>query len=158
MATPAPASRPAPAVRPATAGDCPGAAAMVRRAFALQVAPGLPPEGEATFRAIADARALEERLATGSRAWVAVAEDGRVVGYAEREGTHLYLLFVHPEHQRRGIARRLLAAAVAGIPGATVTVHATAYALPAYTRLGFRVTGPAFTRGGLTATPMALHP
>jgi GNAT superfamily N-acetyltransferase len=144
-----------PVVRPATADDCPAAARMIELGFALQVAPDLDAQGRATFRHSADAWALAERLQAGNGAWVAV-EEGRVVGYAERSGIHLLLLFVHPEHQRRGIARALLNAAVEGLSGVPLTVNASAYAKPIYARLGFVPTGPTFTRNGLTATPMAL--
>jgi GNAT superfamily N-acetyltransferase len=146
---------PYPAVRPATVEDCPAAARMIELGFARQVAPDLDAEGRATFRRTADAWALAERLQAGNGAWVAV-EEGRVVGYAERSGTHLLLLFVHPEHQRRGIARALLHAAADGLSGVPLTVNASAYAKPVYARLGFVPTGPTFTRSGLTATPMAL--
>lgn len=144
-----------PAVRPATLDDCPAAARMIEAGFELQVAPALDGEGRATFRRTADAWALAERLRDGNKGWVAV-EAGRVVGYVERGGTHLLLLFVHPEHQRRGIARALLAAAVEGFSGVPLTVNASAYAKPVYAHLGFVPTGPAFTRNGIAATPMAL--
>jgi len=143
------------AVRPATVDDCPAAARMIEAGFALQVAPEMDAEGQATFRSTADVWALAERLRSGNRAWVAVADEA-VVGYAERGGTHLLLLFVDPGHQRRGIARALLRSVSDGLSGGPLTVNASAYARPIYNRLGFRPTGPTFTQGGISATPMAL--
>lgn len=136
---------------------------MIEAGFELQVAPELDEEGRATFRRTADVWALAERLRAGGKAWVAVTGEGgegvpgEVIGYAERAGTHLLLLFVHPDRQRRGIARALLDAATDGLSGVPLTVNASPYARPVYAHLGFVATGPAFTRGGLTATPMALR-
>lgn len=133
---------------------------MIEAGFARQVAPDFVPEGRRAFRRVASSDALRDRLDGDYVGWVAEAkgEDGTaIVGYAERVGSHLQLLFVHPEWQRRGIAGRLLAAATAGLSGVTLTVNASPFALPAYARLGFVPTGPRFVRNGIVATPMALE-
>ena len=55
---------------------------------------------------------------------VACAE-GRVVGYLAAIGGHIDQLFVDPDHQRRGLGRTLLGAALARGPRpATLHVHA----------------------------------
>jgi len=95
--------------------------------------------------------------------------DPPLVGYAElrgpadqRPGTdHLSLLFTAIEQQGRGIARALLAAVTGHLwhadpPVTSLTVNASAYAVPIYQRLGFHSTDPASESDGILATPMRL--
>jgi GNAT superfamily N-acetyltransferase len=92
-----------------------------------------------------------------------VADDGTaLVGVvAVRAATHLQYLFVAKSHHRRGLARRLwstarLGAIDGGTSDATFTVNASAYATPAYERLGFRCVGPAQEANGVRFQPMEL--
>jgi len=81
--------------------------------------------------------------------WVAIAEDSRPCAfqYVREEGMHLHLrqIVVHPDHQRRGIGRALIAELEAearrrGIAILTLTTFADiAWNAPVYRRLGFRV-------------------
>jgi GNAT superfamily N-acetyltransferase len=72
----------------------------------------------------------------------------------------LGFLFVHPLHQRRGIARTLWEAARAHVEAAhptvrTVELNATPNAVKAYRALGFVPISAEFRRGGCRATRMA---
>ena len=93
--------------------------------------------------------------------WFQVAEDGaELVGVvAVRAATHLQYLFVARAHQRRGLARRLwesarLEAIRGGNAAGRFTVNASAYAVPAYERLGFAVSGPLREANGVWFQPM----
>ena len=72
----------------------------------------------------------------------------------------LSMLFVHPQHLRQGIARRLWEAARSHIEGAfseikTIELNSTPYAFNAYRALGFHPISAQFTRRGAKATRMA---
>lgn len=95
------------------------------------------------------------------RIWVAATQDGTVVGFAA-VGTvdgqaYLYELDVHPAHGRRGLGRRLIAAAVSGarVVGQTAlrlsTFRDIAWNAPYYAGLGFRELNEAEIGPGLAA-------
>jgi GNAT superfamily N-acetyltransferase len=143
-------------------------ARLIEAGFAASIAPGYDAVGRVAFRMYAHERAIQARLTGGALGLVAEAA-GEVVGYAELQGAgralrgrdHLSLLFVAPDRQRQGVARRLLAGAVARLrllrdtPPA-LTVNAAPGALPAYRRLGFVATGPEAVIDGIRAVPMRL--
>jgi GNAT superfamily N-acetyltransferase len=158
-------------VRRPEAGDLPAVASLIAAGFEAYVAPGYGEDGRAVFRAYVTAVAIVRRLAGGAVARVAVEDGpdgpGLVVGYGELRGRdhvpggvdHLTLLFTAPGRLRQGIGRLLLDALVAAAlerrPGLdSLTLNASSYAIPAYERLGFRATGAAASRNGMTSTPM----
>jgi len=89
-----------------------------------------------------------------------LAEDGGVlVGVAAtRSKNHLYYLFVSKSHQRRGLAKRLWTQVKENnrVAGASIvfTVNASNYAIQAYERLGFALTGEVQQVKGVIFNPM----
>lgn len=85
--------------------------------------------------------------------WVAIDKDGNPVGFAlaDDHGATLHLeeLDVHPNHQRHGIGRAMLAtvcdyAQDEGYEGITLTTFSTIpWNAPWYKKMGFRVQKPA---------------
>ncbi|HWR22838.1 MAG TPA: GNAT family N-acetyltransferase [Feifaniaceae bacterium] len=76
---------------------------------------------------------------------------------ATRECTHICLLFVAPEYQRKGVARSLLQSVRQDAVAAEadyITVNSSPCAVPVYERLGFAAAGPEEERGGVRYTPM----
>ena len=149
------------AIRALGKDDCVPVCELVLTLFDAFVAPRATPEGRALFVEHTTPGQLERRLAEGHRYWVALL-DGVLAGVVG-VGTdhHLYWLWVDASLHHRGIGRRLLEHAVAGVraedPGATrITVFSSGYAVPVYRRLGFRRTGPEQYRDGIPMTPMAL--
>ncbi len=149
-------------------GDARAIARLIEPGFARFIAPTLSLVGQVAFRMYVTEKALRCRLQEGAVAWCAL-EAAAVVGYAELRGRdgrpdgvdHLTLLFTAVEHQGRGIARRLLETVTAHLRAAdppvdALTVNASAHALPAYQRLGFRATGAAGELDGIVATPLRL--
>lgn len=141
-------------------------ARLIEAGFAASIAHDYDAAGRVAFRMYAHERAIYARLVEGALGLVAEAA-GEVVGYAELQGAgrvlagrdHLSLLFVASEWQRRGVARRLLAGAVARLrrlrdTPTALTVNAAPGALPAYRRLGFVATGPEAAIDGIRAVPM----
>lgn len=97
-------------IRPARAEDIPRLQAIERAAAEL-----FRPLGLLTLDALSEVVPDEEHRANIAAGLALVAEsDGAVAGYATgyREGADAYLhqLDVHPDHQRRGLGRRLVEA------------------------------------------------
>ena len=158
----------APRCRPMAAGEAGVVAALARRVFDSCVASGVSNAGRRSFLAYARPVRILERLDHGHRVLVAEME-GRLAGMIEvRDNTHIAMLFVERDAQRRGVARTLIAAAFTGEgpqppaaaraaagTAATITVNATPGSIAAYAHLGFRPTGPERESDGLRVLPMA---
>ncbi len=157
-------------VRRADRADAGAVARLIEPAFVRFIAPTLSTVGQVAFRLYVTEKALRARLGEGAVAWCATPRDeAALLGYAELRGRdgapdgldHLTLLFTAVEHQGQGIARRLLAAVTGHLAGAdppvtSLTVNASAYAVPIYERLGFVRSAAATEAAGIVATPMLL--
>jgi ribosomal protein S18 acetylase RimI-like enzyme len=160
-------------IRRAVTADAGAVARLIEPAFVRFIAPALSTVGQVAFRLYVTNKALRARLGDGAVAWCAVVTgldgDEQLVGYAELRGrdgaphgiVHLTLLFTAVDRQSQGIARQLLAAVVAHLsaadpPVTSLTVNASAYALPIYERLGFVRISADTEEGGIVATPMRL--
>ena len=141
-------------IRPARVEDAEAIAGLVMRVFDGFIAPDLDAEGRATFARDSAPEVFAHRL-SGESEGILAERAGQIVGVIEMRGNHLKSLFVAGEYQGRGIARRLLARALAGREGAQITVNASAYAQALYERLGFRPTGDWTVGDGLRHRPMA---
>lgn len=95
----------------------------------------------AAFVASFTEAAVRERLSSPRYTAVVAIRDDVLVGFASlRDGSHLFHLFVHRDHQRQGIGRALWNAILASTPAATITVNASVNAIPTYRHLGFTAT------------------
>lgn len=75
--------------------------------------------------------------------WV-VEENGQVRGFLSRVEHHLAALFIHPDHQRSGLGRRLLDSAKARHPSLELNVYsANTQAVGFYRSAGFEVVAEA---------------
>ena len=103
---------------------------------------------------------MQERLKAAEYRFQVAEHGAELVGVVGiRAGTHLQYLFVAKSHQRSGLARRLwesarLDAIRGGNAAAKFTVNASAYAVAAYERLGFRRVGPVREANGVRFQPM----
>lgn len=135
-------------LRPATPEDAPAITLIQREAFRLSLPflPAPPPiEGHLAY--------ISGRLMAEDAVWVAEVE-GAVAGYvAFREGwiDHLY---VHPDHQGRGIGPALLVKAMAdGTPRQLWTFQQNARARRFYEARGFRAVEFTDGAGNMEKTP-----
>jgi len=117
-------------------------------------------EGREQLRANFDVVEMQRRLVSDEYRFH-VAEDGSVVAgvVAMQGGSHLYYLFVASAYQRMGLARLLWDRARnesvrAGNVSGRFTVKASAHAVRAYERLGFRCSGPMTDVKGVRSQPM----
>jgi len=93
-------------------------------------------------------------------------DDGKVAGYArviphlDEHRVAIGRVAVAVEQRRRGLARRLMAEALAccrtEYPGWRITLTAQTYLVPFYEALGFRTTSPPFDDYGLSHVDMVL--
>lgn len=147
-------------VRVATPADADAISALTTALTARYIAGDCSDDGRARLLASMQPDPTRQRLEAGHRGWVAESVAGGVVGVAcVRLPAHLYHLFVAEPAQRRGVARALLDAALAGIGDQAfdaLTVNASRFALPAYRRLGFEPTGDERIAFGIPSTPMRL--
>jgi GNAT superfamily N-acetyltransferase len=146
--------------RVATAGDASRISTLLTALSEEFIVGEFSTEGRLQLLAHFGVTEMEKRL-QGFGYRFQVAEDGAVlVGVvAVRAATHLQYLFVAKTHQRTGLARRLwelarLDAIPAGNAQGRFTVNASAYAVPAYERLGFRRVGPVKEANGVRFQPM----
>ncbi len=146
--------------RPMEPADAEAVSRLIAASFTEFIGPEYTEEGRAEFLRYVAPAALVERTRSNHFLLVAMA-DGRPAGVIElRDNDHVSLLFVDAGHQRHGIARELLARALAvarpAKPGLDrVTVNSSRYGVPAYERLGFRQTGPERAVNGIVFIPMA---
>ena len=135
--------------------------ALIERVFVAFVAPDYTPLGCATFRKFIAPEELRRQASEfGQTLLVAADDSGRLAGVvAYRLGLHISMLFVEPEAQRKGLGRRLVAAAETACrtadPALTrMTVSAASSAIGFWTAVGFRAVGPETAEFGLRYTPM----
>ncbi len=143
--------------RPLRADEVDEACALSRDVFDRLIAAEQPEEGRRLFHAFAQPAALLARHRRRYASWVAMAGPQLVGLLHIHARNHLSLLFVAPEWQRRGIARRLLRRArVEGGLVPPLTVNADPRAVPFYTGLGFTAAGPELLKNGVRHQPMRL--
>ena len=121
-------------------------------------APDYAAEGVDTFRAFISYDCVSGMLADGSfRLWGCYIGEVLAGVIAARGPSHISLLFVSTEYQRRGIARALFAvlkeySRASGTDA--VTVNSSPYAVDIYRRLGFVCTDNETVMNGIRFTPM----
>jgi ribosomal protein S18 acetylase RimI-like enzyme len=138
-------------IRPATLADVPDIATVARHTWNVTYARSVAAHNREQFLDQAYApQALREAISHG-RGWLYVAaQAGTVVGFAQYRRRYdaqgeLVRIYVHPDHQRRGVGRTflaigLLAMATAGIGHCYVSAEANNTAARAfYERFGFHL-------------------
>ena len=149
-------------LRPIRPDEIPAAARLVASVFQKCVAPLYGREGIREFMSYASPEAFAQRLRADHVGFVVVDEPAAILGVVEiRANRHISLLFVEAESQRRGIGRRLVAAAIEACKAArpdltTVSVHASPNSVKAYERFGFVATEPEQEKKGIRFVPMVL--
>lgn len=134
---------------------------LIMDGFHRFIAPGYSQEGIDTFSQYVRAGCILQRASEGHIMLVA-ADDDTIAGIMEiRAFGHISLFFVREQYQRRGLARRLLHAALdlcyAHDPAPIeLTVNASPYAVKIYEKLGFRPLEDEKVKDGIRFTPMVL--
>lgn len=132
------------------------ALSLCRRVFDGFLAPISAPEGREFFHGVTDTGRNLAGMERGEYAFAGAYDGDSLTGViaTRNKGGHIMFLFVEEGYHRRGIAARLVEWAMARCPGPVLTVNASDYAIPAYERMGFRVTGERTDEDGVGFTPM----
>ncbi len=81
--------------------------------------------------------------------------DEIILGYISIKGDgHLYHLFVREEFQGQGIAKALWDHVLDRHTSDLDSVRSSIYAVPVYTRFGFKESGPSLSKDGIAFQPM----
>ena len=85
---------------------------------------------------------------------VVAVEDGCIVGFGDMDPSgYLDRLYVHKDHQRKGIASAICDSLEETVPGKTLVTHASITAKPFFEQRGYRVVrGQTVIRGGISLT------
>ncbi len=146
-------------VRPMADDELQAVSAMAMAVFSVHVAADFSAEGIEVFSASAEPDQIEARNAADHFTLVAHI-DSRLAGMIQmRTSGHVRMLFVLPDVHRRGIGRALVTAATERLEPAPagptrITVSSSRYAVSAYQRMGFEVTGETDTTSGVISVPM----
>jgi len=146
-------------INPAQSDEATGLQAFIRRVFDEAVAPHYSDRGKQAFYLYIESSAIVERLKANH--WILKAENpGELLGVIEiRNNAHLSMFFVSPEHQRQGVGRQLLAAAITKILQSDrnlkrLTVNASPNSIQAYRALGFSAISAEKEMNGIRFTTM----
>ena len=135
------------------------------KAFAAMDGKGFTTEGKAVFANYASPNAIASRQNFGHKVTLAVI-DSKIAGMIEiRNGSHISMLFVLPEHINNGIGTKLLSHSIAQINKNNlktkavkqVTVHAADESVAFYLKRNFRESAARQERDGISFTTMAFH-
>ncbi|BCD85922.1 hypothetical protein PSm6_23290 [Pseudomonas solani] len=144
-------------IRKMEPADIDAVSTLCMAAFNASVAPTLPAQGIETFAKVAAAEAFLQRL-QGDNLMLVYEDAGSLRGILElKEGRHLAMLFIDPEHQRQGIGQALVTAMTAHARVDPITVRASLTSVGAYLRYGFQCSGEPGEFAGLTYQPMELQ-
>ena len=134
---------------------------LVFRTFTEFIAPHYSRAGILEFLKYIRPASLLERLQKEHFVLLAIAQR-KIIGIIEVRGnSHISLLFVDKQFQKRGIARELLRRTLRICMKekpdlSKITVNASPNSVKIYKHLGFRQEGPEQIRQGIRFTPMAL--
>jgi len=125
-------------------------------------ASGYKPEGINEFRKFILPEKIKVCCESGKNFILCCKDMDEIVGVISiRESSHISLLFVKKEYQRRGIARRLFELALEKCctvkPNLQIiTVNSSLYAVGIYEKMGFEATDSEQEKDGIIFTPMKL--
>lgn len=137
-------------------------AALIKTVFDEFVAPDYSTAGNIFFYGYIEPAKLLERFSRGDVLLTAKAGND-IIGFIEvRDENHIALLFVDMAWQRKGIAKKLLAKAIAscrkkGKALKGFEVNASPYSEKIYAKMGFKKTSDMQNVNGLKFTPMAME-
>jgi ribosomal protein S18 acetylase RimI-like enzyme len=147
-------------IRPAHAEDAAAIAAVVQSCAEALV---VDPAAAGPFWESMAAPSHAANIAAGRFRYLVAEAGSEIIGFiAFRGGSHLFNLFVRPEHQARDIGRTLWHHALSHLPirtnGAEVTVNASLNAVPFNRTLGFQHQGEPAMANGIAFVPMRWEP
>ena len=116
-------------------------------------------KGHENFRAFISETQIRNRARQGAVILEAM-EGGSRIGICEYRHQHIFLLFTHPSHRYRGVARELMQVVKEDVEqkgfSPFLSLQASPNSLPFYQHLGFLAIGSETEQNGLRTTLMKL--
>ncbi len=146
-------------IRPALKAEAEPVIALVLRSFDDFIAPDYTAEGVKRFHTDVTVASLVEAIEKGEIVLLAL-KDSDIAGVVKvRDETHISWLYVSEAFMSQGIGRQLPYAAVQEIKArhldtTAITLNASPYGLPIYSKLGFDIAGDEISDNGMRMTPM----
>lgn len=135
---------------------------LIKKVYDIYVAPDYPDEGNQHFYDWIAPEAIATRQKTQKTILIAQTNTS-IVGMIEiRNNDRISLLFVDPDFQNQGIARKLFLEALKNCISqdsglSKFYVHASPYSIEFYQRLGFKETGTIQETNGIKYLPMEME-
>lgn len=115
-------------------------------------------EGMTTFRDLVAPLSLQMNAFAGDVLFYGAFDRETMVGVgAVKDASHVLLLYVLPQEQRRGVGSRLLKRLLRRTGAAAVTVNAAPDAVPFYEKHGFVAVASLQVKDGIRFIPMILR-
>lgn len=149
-------------LRPATPQDTRQVAELIERAVIAHKSQDFNDEGWLRFRDSNSAAGISTKLAEDGRITLVAEAHGQIIGIISVvNGTKIDLLFVCPQHRRKGIAttlwRTMRESASARRTATTYWVRSSTAGVPFYQRLGFTHDGGRQSHCGISFFLMRLQ-
>ncbi|PKM94193.1 MAG: histone acetyltransferase [Firmicutes bacterium HGW-Firmicutes-1] len=127
---------------------------LIKVVFDCFVGPDYSVEGVQTFYGFIHPDNIIDRFLNKQHKIFIAKDKDEIVGVIEtRDTSHICLLFVHKQYQRKGIAKRLFNKAFLDST-LELTVNASPYAVTIYEKLGFTKIAGELIKNGITYIPM----
>ncbi|MEP2023138.1 MAG: GNAT family N-acetyltransferase [Reichenbachiella sp.] len=97
---------------------------------------------------------MRGNMEEGFMYWAAFESEALIGIISVKPPSHLFNLFVHMDHQRKGVAMQLWKHVLSQLHPKTVTVYSSSYAVVLYEKLGFVSNGSKIVSNELTCYPM----
>jgi GNAT superfamily N-acetyltransferase len=130
---------------------------LINQVFAEFVAVDYSQQGRDTFENYLKIKndELSSDLKSGHKKLWGYYESGEIIGVIGlRDNSHISLMFVDKQHQKKGIAKALFNHLLAKTGVSKITVNSSPYAQPIYEKLGFVKTAEKQEKDGIIFIPM----
>lgn len=97
---------------------------------------------------------MRKNMEDGFLYWGMIENEGLIGVIAIKPPFHLFNLFVHKEHQRRGVAQALWEHVLIQLKPQSITVFSSSHAIGLYKKLGFVSSGNKVSNSELICFPM----
>lgn len=141
-------------IRPLIREDIPNASRMIEQVSDIYTKEDFSAKGFEKFRSTVLDQGMRKNMADGFLYWGAF-EDTSIIGLiAIKRPAHLFNLFVHLDHHRKGIAQSLWNHMLSQLKLNSVTVFSSRYAIGLYEKFGFVSSGEKIANEEIICYPM----
>lgn len=141
-------------IRLLTIADVEEASQLIKGVSEIYTRKDFSEEGYEKFQSTVLFEGMSKNLTDGFFYWGAYENEQMVGMIAIKRPAHLFNLFVHQDHQGKGIASKLWEYALSQLNPKQVTVFSSTYAVGLYEKLGFVQSGDKIENNEIICYPM----